>query len=142
MASVSSGARIRDLTAQTSCRQKFATEFNDVTTALGARSMLIFIDDLDRCHPENVLEVLEAVNFLVASGDCFVVMGMARERVERRVGLSFKDVAEEMAVDQYSSESLMASHERAKQRRADSTASTDKLINIEGRCRSRPAAVR
>lgn len=132
MASVSSGARIRDLTAQTSCRQKFATEFNDVTTALGARSMLIFIDDLDRCHPENVLEVLEAVNFLVASGDCFVVMGMARERVERCVGLSFKDVAEEMAVDQYSSESLMASHERAKQRRADFARQyLDKLINIE-----------
>ncbi|MDQ3686216.1 MAG: P-loop NTPase fold protein, partial [Acidobacteriota bacterium] len=132
MASVSGGARIRDLTAQTSCRQNFATEFNDVTTALGARSMLLFIDDLDRCHPENVLEVLEAVNFLVASGDCFVVMGMARERVERCVGLSFKDVADEMAVDQHSSESLTTSHERAKQRRADFARQyLDKLINIE-----------
>ncbi|HVF28437.1 MAG TPA: P-loop NTPase fold protein, partial [Pyrinomonadaceae bacterium] len=132
MASVSGGARIRDLTAQTSCRQNFATEFNDVTTALGARSMLLFIDDLDRCHPENVLEVLEAVNFLVASGDCFVVMGMARERVERCVGLSFKDVAEEMVIDQPSSDSLTNAQERAKQRRADFARQyLDKLINIE-----------
>jgi len=137
MASMSRGVRIRDLAAQTSFRQNFAAEFGDVTAALGARSMLIFIDDLDRCRPENVLETLEAVNFLVASGDCFVVMGMARERIERCVGLSFKDVAEEMAPDQQPADSPTASPqpaspERAKQRRADFARQyLDKLINIE-----------
>ncbi len=96
LASMSRGVRVRDLDAQTSFRQRFAAEFNDVTRALGARSMLVFIDDLDRCRPENVVETLEAVNFLVTSGECFVVIGMARERVEPCVGLSFKDVAAEM----------------------------------------------
>ncbi len=132
MASMSRSVRIRDLAAQTGFRQKFATEFKDVTTALGSRSMLLFIDDLDRCHPENVLEVLEAVNFLVASGDCFVVMGMARDRVERCVGLSFKDVAEEMANDPSAAEGQSASSERAKQRRGEFARQyLDKLINIE-----------
>lgn len=96
MASMSRGVRVRDLDAQTSFRQRFASEFRDVTEALGARSMIVFIDDLDRCRPENVVETLEAVNFLVSSGECFVVIGMARERVEPCVGLSFKDVAAEM----------------------------------------------
>lgn len=43
-----------------------------------------------------VLEVLESVSFLISSGDCYVVMGMARERVVGCVGLSFKDVASEL----------------------------------------------
>jgi hypothetical protein len=96
MASMSRSFRIRDIEAQTSFRQKFAVEFHDVTKALGNRPMSIFIDDLDRCQPKNVLEILEAINFLVSSGDCFVVLGMAPEIVKRSVGLSFKDVAEEM----------------------------------------------
>jgi hypothetical protein len=58
--------------------------------------MVILIDDLDRCRPENVLEVLELVNFLVASGECFVIMGLDLERVDRCVGLGFREVAEEL----------------------------------------------
>jgi len=88
--------RLKDLQALTGFRQRFAAEFRDVTQALNPRTMLILIDDLDRCRPENVLEVLESVNFLVSSGDCFVVLGMARDRVVRCVGLSFKDVADEL----------------------------------------------
>jgi len=96
LASVAQGNKIKDLEQQTSFRQKFAVEFRDFTNALGPRRPLtIFIDDLDRCLPGNVRDVLEAVNFLVSSGDCFVVLGMDRLQVQRAVGLSFKDVAEE-----------------------------------------------
>ena len=95
LAAASKNARIRDFKAQTGFRQRFATEFYEVTTALEPRTMLILIDDLDRCRPEQVLEILETVNFLVSSGKCFVVIGMALERVKRCVGLGFKDVAEE-----------------------------------------------
>lgn len=96
LASVAKGNKIKDLEEQTSFRQNFAQEFRDFTNALGARRPLtIFIDDLDRCLPANVRDVLEAVNFLVSSGDCFVVLGMDRLQVQRAVGLSFKDVAEE-----------------------------------------------
>lgn len=93
LASISGSAKINDLSAEISFRHKFANEFNDVTKALGARSLLIFIDDLDRCKPESVRDILEAVNFLVSSGDCFVVMGMDRLRVERYVNVSFKEIA-------------------------------------------------
>ncbi len=99
MTTMVSGSRVKDLEAQAGFRHKFAMEFQDVTRALNPRTMLIIIDDLDRCKPENVLVVLEAINFLVSSGDCFVVMGMDRDRVERCVGLGFKDVAEELIED-------------------------------------------
>lgn len=134
MASMSRGVRVRDLDAQTSFRQKFAAEFKDVTEALGARSMLIFIDDLDRCRPENVVETLEAVNFLVSSGECFVVIGMARERVEPCVALSFKDVAAEMpdGGQHLPAATPTRQEERARQKRLEYARQyLDKLINIE-----------
>lgn len=90
------GARVRDLQAQSAFRQQFATEFEDVTDALAPRRMTIFIDDLDRCQPQNVLQVLEAINFLVSSGDCFVILGLARQQVEAAVGLGFKEIADEL----------------------------------------------
>jgi hypothetical protein len=89
--------RLRDLKAQTGFRSQFETEFQEVTRALGPRAMVILVDDLDRCHPKNVLEVLEAINFLVSSGRCFVLLGMDRNFVEGCVGLGFEDVAKELA---------------------------------------------
>lgn len=131
LATMSGGTKLRDLDAQTSFRQKFATEFQDVTKALGSRSMPIFIDDLDRCRPENVLEVLEAINFLVSSGDCFVVMGMARERVERCVGLSFRTVAHEMINLEDKTFGQTPAEQAREQRRQFARQYLDKLINIE-----------
>jgi hypothetical protein len=98
LASVSGGTKIKDLDAQTSFRQRFASEFSDVTRSLGKNQrMLILIDDLDRCRPEKVREVLEGVNFLASSGDCFIVLGMARDIVEHCVGLSFARVVDTMS---------------------------------------------
>jgi len=95
MASVSVGGGSKRKPLEPGARYQFAEEFADVTEALEPGRLVIFIDDLDRCSKENVLEVLESVNFLVSSGGCFVVMGMAREWVETCVGLSFKELAEE-----------------------------------------------
>ena len=100
LTSISGGSKRKDLDAQTSFRQRFSAEFGEVTEALGPhRRMLILIDDLDRCRPEKVREVLEAVNFLVSSGDCFIVLGMARDIVEHCVGLSFSRIVDTMGWD-------------------------------------------
>jgi photosystem II stability/assembly factor-like uncharacterized protein len=132
LAGVTRGVSVRTLEAATSFRQKFAVEFSDVTRALGSRSLLIFIDDLDRCRPENVLETLEAVNFLTTSGECFVVMGMAREYVERCVGRAFKDIAEEMIDDLPASELPGNNSDQSKEKRIEFARQyLDKLINIE-----------
>ncbi len=97
LAGASAGASAGQLDAQAGFNKRFGDEFGDFTQALGARRLVIFIDDLDRCQPAQVLEVLEAVNYLVSSGHCFVILGMARPPVESCVGLSFSEIASEMA---------------------------------------------
>jgi photosystem II stability/assembly factor-like uncharacterized protein len=89
-------ASIKELGEKTNLRMSFAKEFSDVTRALEPYRMVIFIDDLDRCNPQSVTQILESVNFLTSAGNCFVVMGLAKAQVEASVGLSFKDVAEEL----------------------------------------------
>jgi photosystem II stability/assembly factor-like uncharacterized protein len=78
---------------QPGARYRFAREFHDFACALEPRTLVIFIDDLDRCRPANVIEVLEAVNFLISSGPCVVVLGMARRWVEACVGQAFQELA-------------------------------------------------
>ena len=143
LVAVASGkAGLKALEAQTSFRYRFAEEFREVTDALGPRSMIIFIDDLDRCQSDQVVEVLEALNFLMTSGGCFIVLGMARERVERCVGWKFRDIAGELAsgeeeggshVRKSAGNEAAASSEKAARRDRTEFARQylDKLINIE-----------
>ncbi|MDP6176019.1 MAG: P-loop NTPase fold protein, partial [Rhodospirillales bacterium] len=97
LASVSGRFRVRSLSDQLGFRHKFSTILGDVARALAPRHMLIFVDDLDRCQPENVVETLEAINFVVSSGPSIVVMGMDRDWVEPCIKLRFENVAKEMS---------------------------------------------
>ena len=95
LATRSGASRQKQLEAQAGFRHRFQKEFRQVTNALRPRTLIILVDDLDRCRPQNVLDVLEAVNFLVSSGRCVVVMGMAKGRVLGCIGRAFEDVAED-----------------------------------------------
>src|SRR6185436_15904762 len=121
LASAAGSIRMRDLEAQTSFRERFRAEYSEVTQALGPRKLIIFIVDLDRCQPKQVMEVLESINFLVTSGDCFVILGMDRERVVPCVALTVKDIATE----------LSGGHDDAEGRKTYANQYLDKLINIE-----------
>ena len=94
LASLSERFKIRDAEAQTGYRQRFKQHFKDVCEALQPRTMLIFIDDLDRCAPAKTAEMLEAVNYLVNSGPCIIVLGMARDVVEAQLAFQYKDLAD------------------------------------------------
>jgi photosystem II stability/assembly factor-like uncharacterized protein len=89
---------------QTGSRHAFATEFRDVTEALKPRKLLVLVDDLDRCQPKNVAEVLEAINFLISAGDCFVVLGMERDLVKRCVGLAYEEIAKDLVGEGWEAE--------------------------------------
>ena len=73
--------------------EQLRRDFKNVSRTIG-RNLVIFIDDLDRCQPEKVVETLEAVNFLVTAGECAVVMGLDYQRVQDCVGLVRKELAE------------------------------------------------
>ena len=83
--------------AQASARYQFAQEFAEVTTALADRRLVIFVDDLDRCDKENVVAMLETLNFLVCSGQCFIVLGLARSWVETCIKLNYAEMAKGVA---------------------------------------------
>lgn len=124
-------------------RYRFAREFRDFASALDPRTLVIFIDDLDRCRPPNVIEVLEAVNFLVSSGRCVVVLGMARRWVEACVGKEFDELAAATADESESDDSAVQPAAPARVQPVDETQARnleqrqfarnylEKLINIE-----------
>ena len=106
-------------------RARFAQEFEDVAASLDLGAMVIFIDDLDRCTKENVVEILETINFLAVSGRCFMILGMARQWVETCVALQFKELAEETGNGNDRREDGVA------HRRRFARHYLEKLINIE-----------
>ena len=104
--------------------EQLRRDFENVSRSIG-RTLVIFIDDLDRCQPEKVVETLEAVNFLVTAGECAVVMGMDYQRVQHCVGLVRKELAE--------AEYTVATYEGidTKGRRAYAHQYLKKLINVQ-----------
>jgi HAMP domain-containing protein len=94
LASLSSRFKLSEAEAQTAFRQSFREHFSDVCQALLPRALVVFIDDLDRCEPCKTAEMLEAVNYLVDSGPCFVVLGLARDVVEAQLAHHYKELAD------------------------------------------------
>jgi hypothetical protein len=58
------------------------------------RPLVVFIDDLDRCSPEKVAQVVEAVNLFLAGDlpDCMFVLGMDAEMVAAALQAAHKDL--------------------------------------------------
>ena len=78
-----------------SFREQFGHAFGEVCKAFGPRRLVIIIDDLDRCRPEQIVEILEALNFLTSAGECFILLGIDESQVEHAVGLYYGKIAEE-----------------------------------------------
>jgi hypothetical protein len=134
LATTAENFKLKNASAQTSFRSKFAEQFGEVTDALPF-TMVIVIDDLDRCQPETVLTVMEAVNFLISSGRCFVLFGMATHRVQAALGLAFEKVAAELVeldVEVPATASVEDKGRAARDRRlAYARDYLDKLVNLE-----------
>lgn len=115
-------------------RHRFKQAFGEVCEAFRDRRLVIIIDDLDRCRPAQIAEVLEALNFLTTSGSCFIVIGIDEDQIRRAVGQYYKDVADEEARErQYKSrlESGHVKHPKA----GDITIELSESVAFEGRQR-------
>ena len=113
---------------QNSFRTRFAEQFGEVSQALPER-VVVVIDDLDRCRPEAVLEIMEAVNFLTSSGQCFVLFGMATDKVQAALAIAFERIAKELASGADGEKDPEAA--ARKQRRHYAANYLQKLINLE-----------
>jgi len=123
MAAAAGVTRWRDLGGQLAFRVRFAEALREVTTALENTNLTVIIDDLDRCDPRAVAEVMEAINFLTSSSDCFVVLAVARTQVLKAMGLAHAKMAKEMAPEGMTDERTIRDHYAQRY--------LDKLIQIE-----------
>jgi predicted KAP-like P-loop ATPase len=56
----------------------------------GDRKLIIFIDDLDRCIPENAITVLESIKLFLDRSNCVFVLGLEKEIVEKGIHYRYK----------------------------------------------------
>lgn len=47
--------------------------------------LVVFIDDLDRCSEENIIEILQAIHLILAESKFFVFLGIDTEMIERAI---------------------------------------------------------
>jgi WD40 repeat protein len=133
VSALSRRASLTDFSDKLAFRHKFGEQFGDVCNALLTRQsagLVILIDDLDRCQPEDILKVLEAVNYLVSAGPCTLVLGMDRRQIEYCVGLGFEKLVEGLPEE----ELIYAADEtpdKSGKQRAFARHYLEKLINIE-----------
>ena len=108
--------RFRD---RLSFRHQFGHAFGEVCYAFGGRRPIIIIDDLDRCRPSQVTEVLEAVNFLTSNGNCFVLLGLDEHQVKHAVGIHHRTIAGEMLKRRHSETCASGTRNRDQRHRTD-----------------------
>jgi KAP family P-loop domain len=53
--------------------------------------LVVFIDDLDRCLPENAIEVVEALKLYLDRASCVFVVGAQPDVIEEAVRRRYKD---------------------------------------------------
>ena len=117
--------RFRD---QLSFRHRFGRAFGEVCEAFRDRRLVILIDDLDRCKLEQVVVILEAMNFLTSNGACFVLLGIDESHVKNAIGLHYRDIAEEKAKE--TGEDSVSEFDKYKARQSYAEDYLQKLINL------------
>ncbi len=66
-------------------------EFKDyIKTQLPKKRLIVFIDDLDRCLPEKVIEVLEVIKLYLDVPQCIFVIGVDHNIVEQAIEEKYK----------------------------------------------------
>ena len=87
-----------DLSRKLGFLDEFQREFRLYREAVGRDKFLIIVDDLDRCNPDAVVEVLKTVNLIVngdnGPGKTFFVLGFDERYIVQSIEEEFKDFAQ------------------------------------------------
>ena len=82
---------------------EFETDFKfviDAVTRGGKSSLIVFIDDLDRCEPAKPVEVIEAINHLLDADSCIFIIGMDARSVAASVQGKYKQLQDVFSDDE------------------------------------------
>lgn len=84
----------RDWEEDAGIRFQFQQDFSDICHALGSRKLVLLIDDLDRCDPKQIEQIINTLNFLFSNNmPCYVVMALDWDYVRTALGIAYKDMA-------------------------------------------------
>lgn len=84
----------RDWEEDAGIRFQFQQDFSDICHALGSRKLVLLIDDLDRCDPKQIEQIINTLNFLFSNNmPCYVVMALDWDYVRTALGVAYKDMA-------------------------------------------------
>jgi hypothetical protein len=73
--------------------EQFETKFKELVAEQiikKHRLLVVFIDDLDRCLPENAIEVLEAIKLFLDVPGCVFFLGADRDVIEKGIRVKYR----------------------------------------------------
>jgi len=73
--------------------KKFQGAIDDYLDATGYERVVVFIDDLDRCLPENVVDILETIKLFLETEKCIFVLGIDRGVIVKSIDVRYRDFA-------------------------------------------------
>lgn len=76
-------------------RDDFETAIDE---CLQDKKLVVFIDDLDRCLPEKMLEILEVLKLFLGVPGCVFVIGVEREMIERGIEVRYKSEEQKIPI--------------------------------------------
>jgi KAP family P-loop domain len=74
----------------------------------GRFRLVVYIDDLDRCSENKIMELLQAINLILADCEFFVFVGMDTEMIYRAIKSNYKEFTDRFA-DNYLSKIIQIS---------------------------------
>ena len=74
---------IKRTRSQPSSEEEFERLFRDLITEVGAKRIVIFIDELDRCSSEEVVKTLETIRTFLEVKPCVVIVAADQQVLER-----------------------------------------------------------
>ncbi|MET9227754.1 P-loop NTPase fold protein [Lentzea sp. NPDC003310] len=85
--------RRRSHRSQTALLDDFAAEFQGVLKVVYSKKpLVVIIDDLDRCLPEQTLQIIETIKLVLDEPGCVFLLAVDREVIEHAIRVKYKDL--------------------------------------------------
>lgn len=88
-------AAVRDELSNKEIREdikEFQKNFSDLLEETNIRRLVIFIDELDRCSPDTILETLEAIRLFLFAGNSVFIIGADERHISYAVKRKFDKI--------------------------------------------------
>jgi Cdc6-like AAA superfamily ATPase/tetratricopeptide (TPR) repeat protein len=86
--------RRREYREQTALLDQFNAEFRGILDVVySKRPLVVIIDDLDRCLPEQTLQIVETIKLFLDVPGCVFLLAVDREMIEHGISAKYRDLA-------------------------------------------------